>query len=38
MTWRARPRGAFAAETALFATALAFFMSPLNSLTGGVRL
>lgn len=29
---------AFVAESALLATLLAFFMSPLNSLTGGVRL
>ena len=38
MTWRARLRGASAAESALFATALAFFVSPLNSLTGWVKL
>ena len=38
MTLRARLRGASAAESALFATALAFFMSPRNSLSGLVRL
>ena len=38
MTWRARLRDASAAESALFVTALAFFMSPPNSLTGWVRL
>ena len=38
MTLRARPRGASAAGSALLATALAFFMSPLNSLTGGVGM
>lgn len=38
MTLRARLRGASAAESALLATALAFFMSPRNSLTGGVGM